>query len=140
MTEVADSQAQFKGLGFHQTLGDAVRAMVVEYMTYNHFQEWSWDAIRTVYSIVKHTFKFIRTEEGSEVVDSFLRKWDSINATYGRNAFEGTGRIRHNEAVARYDCLMEYLMDSGLIRPATREEAWEEAFIEAVEEKMEREE
>ena len=140
MTEDADSQAQFKGLGFHQTLADAVRGMVIDYLNHNRSQEWNWDTIRTVYSIVKHTLRFIRTEEGSEVVDNFLQKWDSINTTFGKNAFEGTNRIRHSEAVARYDCLMEYLMDSGLIRPATREEAWEETFIEAVEEKMEREE
>ena len=140
MTEDADSQAQFKGLGFHQTLADAVRGMVIDYLNHNRSQEWNWDTIRTVYSLVKPALKFIRREEGSEVVDNFLKKWDSINAIYGRNAFEGTSRIRHKEAIARYECLMEFLMDSGLIKPATREEAWEDAFIDAIEEKMEREE
>ena len=140
MTELVGREAQFKGLGFHQTIANAVDGMVIDYHNHNRYQEWSWDTIRTVYSIVKPALKFMRREGGSEVVDNFLQKWDSINATYGKNAFEGTTLIRHNEAMARYECLMEFLMDSGLIRPATREEAWEEAFIEAVEEKMEREE
>ena len=140
MTEDADSQAQFKGIGFHHTIASAVDGMVMDYLNHNRFQEWNWDTIRTVYSIVKPALKFIRREEGSEVVDNFLKKWDSINAIYGRNAFEGTSRIRHKEAIARYECLMEFLMDSGLIKPATREEAWEDAFIDAIEEKMGREE
>ena len=137
--ETKQDEAQFKSLGFHQTIAHWVDLMVSEYWANNvGMGSSSWPILRTVYGIVKHTFKFIREENGGDTVDTFQKTWKAIEERYGRSLDE-TGSLREKDAFLRYDAIMTYLMDSGLIRPATREEAWEDAFIEAIEDKMERE-
>ena len=143
MTELAGSEAQFKSLGFHQTLAYWVDLMVTEYWGNNcGMSSSSWPVLRTVYSIVRQTLRFIREENGEAAVDRFERTWNTIDEKYGHSldGLGSFGSLREEDAYLRYNAIMAYLMDSGLIRPGMREEAWEDAFIESVELKMEREE
>lgn len=144
MTETKPANAddaQFKGIGFHQTLASWVDAMVLEFTRYHEDSTGDPKCMFTVYRILLPMLPYIRSERGEDAVEKFEKRWAQINEKYGSVQFEGKGKTNsEDETVARYDAIMALLADSGLIRLATREENWEDAFVDMLEEKMEREE
>ena len=140
MTEEAkQDEVQFKGLGFHRFLSDMVAEMIVEFRLVigGMSGDPKCGIMVIVYRTILPTFATISKEQGSAVVEAFQSSWREIDSVFGSNF--GFRDIYAEEATWRFDVIMKYLMDSGLIKLSTREEAWEDAFIEAIEDKMERE-
>lgn len=144
MTETKPANAddaQFKGIGFHQTLAVWVDRMVYEFALYHNSPSPTVNCMFTVYKMLLPMLPYIRSERGEDAVEKFEKQWAEINRACRSRAFECDGIVRNGpEAVYRYDAIMALLADSGLIRLATREENWEDAFVDTLEEKMEREE
>ena len=138
--ETKQDELQFKSLGFHQFLGQLVADMVYEYrlVMAGMCGDHKCSLMVTVLRTILPTFSTISKEGGSVVVEAFEKSWKEINKEFG-NTF-GFSDVNRREATLRFDAIMKYLMDSGLIKLSTREEAWEDAFIDAIEDKMEREE
>ncbi len=141
MTEEAkQDEVQFKGLGFHRFLSELVADMITEFRLVigGMCGDDKCSIMVTVYRTILPTFATISKEGGSAVVEAFQENWKKIDSVFGSSF--GFCKVNQDEATMRFGAIMTYLMDSGLIKLSTREEAWEDAFIEAVELKMEREE
>lgn len=140
MNEPINEEPQFKSLGFHRQLADIVSDVIMEHWLKMSGRagddKCSWLFI--LYELVISTFVSISREGKSEIVSTFQKSWKEINSAH-KGEF-GLHDIEPEEASLRFNALMKYLMDSGLTQLATREENWEDAFIEHLQEKMEREE
>ena len=140
MTEDSQDEVKFKSLGFHRELADIVSAVIREHWLKMAGRagddKCSW--LFVLYEIVMSTFVSISREGKSEIVETFQQSWKEIDRTH-KGEF-GLHDIEPEEASLRFKALMKYLMDSGLTQLGIREENWEDAFVDTLEEKMEREE
>ncbi len=141
-TKPADiNEAQFKGIGFHQTLASWVDSMVLEFARYHDDSTGYVKCMFTVYKMLLPMLPYISTDTEEDTVEKFRKRWSQIDEKYGAVSFEEKGETRSSkETIARFDAIMALLADSGLIRLSTREENWEDAFVEYLEEKMVKEE
>ena len=137
--ETKQDELQFKSLGFHRFLSELVADMITEFrlVTGGMCGDDRCSIMVAVYRTILPTFATISKEQGSAVVETFQKSWKEIDRVFGGSF--GFSKVSQEEATERFGVIMKYLMDSGLIKLSTREEAWEDAFIEAIEEKMERE-